>query len=200
MMAKLTRDDLLSLEEYAEQRDMFRQEIMRHKKNRQLQVGSNARLYFEDEKTIRYQIQEILRVEKTFDKEGIEEELEAYNPLIPDGTNFKATFMLEYPDENERKKKVIELYGIEHKVWVQVEDCDQVYAIADEDLERSDGTRTSAVHFLRFELQPAMIAALHNKAKLTIGIDHEAYPINDLEVPQNIADSLVSDLDSVSLN
>lgn len=199
-MNKLTRADLLSLEDYAEQRDLIRQEIMLHKKNRQLQVGDNARLYFEDRKTIHYQIQEVLRVEKTFDKEGIEEELEAYNPLIPDGTNFKATFMLEYPDPEERQQKVIDLYGIEHKVWLQTEECDKVYAIADEDLERSDGTRTSAVHFLRFEFQPVMIAALKNGAKLQVGIEHDKYPISGIDIPQNISDSLISDLDDISVN
>ena len=199
-MKKITRDDLLSLEEYSEQRAIIRQQMMQYKKNRQVQVGDNARLYFEDERTIRYQIQEILRVEKTFDKEGIEEELDAYNPLIPDGTNLKATFMLEFPDEEERKKKLIELYGIEDKIWLQAQDCERVYAIADEDLDRSDGTRTSAVHFLRFEFQPAMIAALQNNATLGVGIEHDAYLIEGIILSKNIIDSLANDFDAVAIN
>lgn len=199
-MNKLSREDLMSLEVYAEKRPEYRAEIMQHKKIRQLPLGDNARLYFENKRTIQYQIQEVLRVEKTFDAAGIEEELEAYNPLIPDGNNLKAAFMLEFPDEQERAGKTVELRGIEHKVWLQAEDCDKVYPIANEDLSRDDGTRTSMVHFFRFEFAPTMIAALKNGATLVAGIDHEGYRIDGLEVPQEIRDSLTQDFDDVAIN
>jgi len=199
-MHKLTREDLYSLEQYAEIRPTFRAEIMAYKKNRQLPLGDNARLYFESQKTIQYQVQEVLRVEKTFDAEGIEEELDVYNPLIPDGSNLKATFMLEYPDTNEREHKVIELRGIEHKVWLQVEDCEKVYPIVDEDLPRDDGSRTSTVHFMRYELNPTMVLALKNGANLAAGIEHEAYNVTVPDVAANIRDSLTADLDDVALN
>ena len=193
-MSKLGRQDLYSLEQYAEIRPQFRAEIMAYKKDRQLPLGNNARLYFESRKTILYQIQEVLRVEKTFDVKGIEEELDVYNPLIPDGSNFKATFMLEYPDANIRERKTVELRGIEHQVWVQVEGCEKIYAIADEDLARDDGSRTSTVHFMRFELNPDMLAALKNGANLAAGIEHEAYDVTVESVPTNIRDSLTADL------
>ena len=193
-MSKLGREDLYSLEQYAEIRPQFRAEIMAYKKDRQLPLGDNARLYFESRKTILYQVQEVLRVEKTFDVKGIEEELEAYNPLIPDGSNFKATFMLEYPDENVRERKTVELRGIEHQVWIQVEGCEKVYAIADEDLARDDGSRTSTVHFMRFELSPTMVSALKSGINLAAGIEHEAYDVTVLSVPANIRDSLTVDL------
>jgi hypothetical protein len=199
-MQKLTRSDLMSLEEYSEVRPGFRQQIMAYKKNRQLPMGENARLYFEDRKTIHYQVQEILRVEKIFDAAGIEEELEAYNPLIPDGSNFKATFMLEYDDAGERQIMVTQLQGIEHKVWLRVEDCEAVYPIADEDLERDDGERTSTVHFLRFELEPTMVTALKNGSALYAGIDHPRLFIREFIVPGNIRDSLAGDLDDTALN
>lgn len=199
-MKKLTRDDLMSLEEYAERRPEIRSQIMQHKKSRQLPLGDNARLYFEDDKTIRYQIQEVLRVEKTFDAAGIEEELEAYNPLIPDGRNLKATFMLEFPDTEERTRKTVELRGIEHKVWLQVEDCEKVYPIANEDLSRDDGSRTSTVHFFRYEFTPTMIAALQNNAELTAGIEHPGYPIAGFSIAQPVRDSLLGDFDTVSIN
>ena len=198
-MKKLTRDDLMSLEQYAELRAEYRGKIMAHKKNRQLSLGDNARLYFEDDKTILYQVQEVLRVEKTFDASGIEEELEAYNPLIPDGTNLKATFMLEYEDADERERMVVQLKGIEHKVWLRVEDCEAVYPIADEDIERDDGERTSTVHFLRYELDPPMVSALKNGALLFAGIDHASLYIRELGVPSNIRDSLAEDLDDAPL-
>lgn len=199
-MNKLSRTDLMSLEEYAEQRSQFRAEVMEHKKTRQLPLNDNARLYFEDRTTIQYQIQEVLRVEKTFEADGIEEELEAYNPLIPDGTNLKATFMLEYPNVEERQQKVIELRGIEDKVWLQVQDCEAVYPIANEDLDRDDGTRTSTVHFFRYEFTPTMIAALQNGADLYAGIDHPNMTIVSVAVPAAIRDSLVADFDSVAIN
>lgn len=199
-MNKLSREDLMSLEQYSEQRPDFRTAVMLHKKTRQLPIGDNARLYFEDRLTIQYQIQEVLRVEKTFDAQGIEEELEAYNPLIPDGTNLKATFMLEFPDVEQRQGKAIELRGIEHKVWLQVEDCNKVYPIANEDLSRDDGSRTSMVHFFRYEFSLSMIAALQNGAKLYAGVEHPGYKLDGFEVDHAIRDSLVNDFDKVVIN
>lgn len=190
----------MSLEQYHEARPAFRAEVMEHKKSRQVALGTNARLYFENRITIQYQIQEILRVEKTFDAAGIEEELEAYNPLIPDGSNLKATFMLEFPDPDERARKTVELRGIEHKVWLQVEDCERVYPIANEDLSRDDGSRTSTVHFFRFELTPTMVTALKKGAELTAGIDHERYAVSAQVIEAHVRDSLVADLDDVSIN
>ncbi len=197
---KLSRSDLMSLEDYHTARPNFRAEVMAHKKTRQLPLGDNARLYFENRTTIQYQIQEVLRVEKTFDAHGINEELEAYNPLIPDGSNLKATFMLEFPDPTVRAKKTVELRGIEHKVWLQVEGFDKVYPIANEDLSRDDGSRTSMVHFFRFEFAPTMIAALKNGADLLAGIDHAAYPIHAHSIPSEIRESLVADFDDIALN
>ena len=199
-MNKLRREDLYSLEQYAEIRPQFRADIMAYKKNRQLALGDNARLYFESRTTIQYQIQEVLRVEKTFDGAGIEEELAVYNPLIPDGNNLKATFMLEYPDPDIREQKTVELRGIEHKVWLQVEDCEKVFAIADEDLARDDGARTSTVHFMRFELSPSMIVALKNGANLAAGIDHAACTVAINSVVANIRESLIEDLDDRAIN
>jgi hypothetical protein len=194
MMKKLARSDLWSLEQYAERRQQFRAEVMAHKKNRQLALNDNARLYFEDEMTIRYQVQEMLRIEKVFEADGIEEELEAYNPLIPDGSNWKATFMLEYGDVDERQQMVKQLVGIETKVWMQAQGCDKVYPIADEDLERSDGERTSTVHFLRFELDSATVAALQGGAALLAGIDHPHMVVAQMQIPDAVRDSLVADL------
>lgn len=199
-MNKLSRDDLMTLEVYSEKRPEFRAEIMQHKKTRQLPLGDNARLYFENRRTIQYQIQEVLRVEKTFDAAGIEEELDTYNELIPDGSNLKAAFMLEFPDAEERTRKTVELRGIEHKVWLQAEDCDRVYPIANEDLSRDDGSRTSMVHFFRFEFTPTMIAALKNGASFKAGIDHVGYRIEGIDVQASIRDSLVADFDNVSIN
>ena len=159
-MSALSRSDLWSLEEYAEERPAFRARVLAHKKNRQLPLGENARLYFEDALTIKYQIQEMLRIERVFEPAGIEEELEAYNPLIPDGHNWKATFMLEFADPDVRAQRLAELVGIEDKVWLQVEGCDRIYPICDEDLERATEDKTSSVHFMRFELTPSMIAAM----------------------------------------
>ena len=199
-MKHLSREDLMSLEQYSEERPQFRAQVMQHKKTRQLPLGDNARLYFENKLTIQYQIQEVLRVEKTFDAAGIEEELEAYNPLIPDGNNLKATFMLEFPDVEERQGKTVELRGIEHKVWLQAQDCDKVYPIANEDLSRDDGSRTSMVHFFRFEFTPTMISALQSGAKFFAGIEHPKYPIEQIEIPQDIRDSLVNDFEPVLIN
>ena len=194
-MNKLSRDDLFSLEQYAEARPAFREKVLEHKKNRRLDLGTNAALYFEDRLTMQYQVQEMLRIERIFEAEGINEELEAYNPLIPDGTNWKATFMVEFPDIAERKAMLSQLVGIENRVYVHVADCERVYAIADEDLERADEEKTSAVHFLRFELPPEQIAALKSGASLIAGIDHENYHVEVSPVPDNIRTSLVNDLD-----
>ena len=199
-MNKLSREDLMSLEQYSEQRPEYRAAVMLHKKTRQLPLGDNARLYFENRLTIQYQIQEVLRVEKTFDADGIEEELETYNPLIPDGSNLKATFMLEFPNVEQREGKTVELRGIEHKVWLQAEDCEKVYPIANEDLSRDDGSRTSMVHFFRFEFTPTMVAVLQNGGKLFAGIEHEKYSIGSTEVDDEIRNSLIADFEEVSIN
>lgn len=199
-MNKLIRSDLMSLEEYSEKRPDFRAAVMTHKKNRQLPLGEHARLYFENRLTIQYQIQEVLRVEKTFDAAGIEEELAAYNPLIPDGANLKATFMLEFPDAAERQRKTRELRGIEHKVWLQVEGYDRVYPVANEDLSRDDGERTSTVHFFRYEFTPTMIVALQNGAALSAGILHPLYTVDGFKVAESIQNSLLADFSPVSLN
>ena len=190
----LSRSDLMSLEEYAQRRSDYRQQVISHKKNRQIPVGPNARLYFEDRFTMQYQIQEILRIEKVFEADAIEEELEAYNPLIPNGSNWKATFMIEYPDEHERRVALSELIGIERKTWVQVEGFDPVFAIANEDLVRETEEKTSAVHFLRFELQTQMIEAAKRGANILMGIDHENYHYATGPIADNIADSLRNDL------
>jgi hypothetical protein len=199
-MPALSRADLWSLEEYAERRPTFRQEVMAHKKNRQLALGDNARLYFEDALTIKYQIQEMLRIEKVFEAAGINEELEAYNPLIPDGHNWKATFMVEYADPARRTQRLAQLIGIEDKVWVQVDGCDRVYPIADEDLERANETKTSSVHFLRFELTPGMIAAVQSGAAIAAGIDHPAYTVEPVRLAPEIRDSLAGDLQAAVFN
>jgi hypothetical protein len=193
-MKKLSRADLWSLEEYAERRPAFRAQVIAHKKLRQVALDEHARLYFEDETTVRYQIQEMLRIEKVFEAQGIEDELEAYNPLIPDGSNWKATFMLEYDDPQERQRRVTQLIGIEDKVWVQVEGCDRVYAIADEDLSRDDGTKTSTVHFLRFELTRDMVSAVSSGAAISAGIDHPGLPVAGLALPDPVRAALAADL------
>jgi hypothetical protein len=193
-MNKLSRENLFSLEEYAQRRGEFRAEVMAHKKNRKLALGSNASLYFEDALTMQYQVQEMLRIERIFEAEGIQEELDAYNPLIPDGSNWKATFMMEYPDPEERRVKLAGLIGIEDKVWVQVADFDRVYAIADEDLERADEEKTSSVHFLRFELSPEMVQAVKAGAAVSAGIEHPNYTEAAEPIPGNIRDALAADL------
>ncbi len=194
-MQKLTRDDLYSLENYAAVRDEFRGEVLLHKRNRRLALGTNAALYFEDRMTMQYQVQEMLRIERIFEADGINEELEAYNPLIPDGSNWKATFMVEFPDVEERRAMLGQLVGIENRVFVQVGDLEKSYAIADEDLERSDEKKTSAVHFLRFELSDEMVAALKEGAPLAAGIDHDNYQVEISPVADNIRNSLLGDLD-----
>ncbi len=192
---KLTRDDLMSLEQYSEARGDFRSKVLAHKKNRRLDLGTNAALYFEDRLTMQYQIQEMLRIERIFEADGINDELEAYNPLIPDGSNLKATFMVEFPEVEERRAMLKSLIGIEDRVYLQVEGHDRVHPIADEDLERSDAEKTSAVHFLRFELSDEMVAALKSGTSLIAGIDHENYRVEIKPVAGNIRDSLTADLD-----
>jgi len=193
-MKKLTLSDLYSLEEYYKQRDEFRARVLAHKKNRILSVGPNATLYFEDRLTMQYQVQEMLRVERIFEKEAIEEELAAYNPLIPDGKNFKATFMVEIPDVPERRRRLAELVGIEDKLYAQVGDGERAYAVADEDIERSQPDKTSAVHFVRFELTDEPIAALKAGAALRFGIDHDKYR-HEAEASDALRESLLADLD-----
>jgi hypothetical protein len=192
-MAAISRDSLLSLEAYAKSRRDFRAKVIAHKKNRSLSLGSHVTLIFEDELTIRYQIQEMLRIEKTFEEEGIQDELDAYNPLVPDGTNLKATMMIEYDDPVVRKRELARLIGIEDRAYVQVDGCDRVYAIADEDLERENEDKTSSVHFLRFEFTAPMIAALRQGAALAVGIDHDNYSVRVDEVAPNVQAALVKD-------
>lgn len=175
MMARIERDSLLSLEAYARERNAFRARVIEHKKRRSVSLGEHVRLQFEDELTIRYQIQEMLRIERVFEEEGIRHELETYNPLVPDGGNLKATMMIEYPDVEERQGALARLKGIEDRVWVQAEGCARVHAIADEDLERENAEKTSAVHFLRFELGEEMRQALRHGVGLSIGVDHPQY-------------------------
>lgn len=193
-MPHITRESLMPLEAYAKARPEFRAKVMAHKKNRALQLGEHVTLIFEDELTIRYQVQEMLRAERIFEEEGINDELDAYNPLIPDGSNWKATMMIEYPDENERRTWLAKLIGIEDRVWVQVAGCERAYAIADEDLERENDEKTSSVHFMRFELTAAMVAALRGGAALAIGVDHPNYSAEVSRVPDVMRASLLSDL------
>ncbi len=194
-MELLTREQLFSLEEYSLNRKEFRAAVLEHKKNRRIQIGPAANLYFEDRLTIQYQIQEMLRIEKTFEAEGIEEELSAYNPLIPTGRNWKATFMIEYPDAEVRRKMLARLVGIEDRVWVSADGETKVFAIADEDLERSTDEKTSAVHFLRFELPDSFIDAIKSDAEITIGIDHSNYHHEVDTIPDGVRQSLIRDLD-----
>jgi hypothetical protein len=194
-MQKLTRDDLYSLEQYSDIRSEFRTQVLSHKRNRRVELGTNAALYFEDRLTMQYQVQEMLRIERIFEAAGINEELEAYNPLIPDGSNWKATFMVEFPDVEERRAMLAQLIGVEDKVYVRVEGFDRVFAIADEDLERSDEYKTSAVHFMRFELSPEEVDALKSGASLAAGIDHENYLVEIAPLPENVRQSLIGDLD-----
>ncbi len=194
-MPTLTRSDLWSLEQYAEQRPAFRARVMAHKKLRQLPLGEHARLYFEDELTIRYQIQEMLRIEKVFEPAAINEELAAYNPLIPDGHNWKATFMIEYEDPVQRGEQLARMIGIENKVWLQIEGFPKTYAIADEDMDRANDSKTSAVHFLRFELSPAMVSAVTGSdAAIAAGIDHPAYSVSATPIPAAVRAALSADL------
>lgn len=194
MMAAISRDSLMSLEEYAKKRHDFRARVMAHKHNRKVHLGEHVTLLFEDELTIRYQIQEMLRAERIFEEEGIGDELEAYNPLVPDGSNWKATMLIEYPDESERRNALGRLIDIEDKVWVQVEGQPKVFAIADEDLERETSDKTSSVHFLRFELTAAMKEALKNGKALGMGIDHPNYQVAVEKLPEAVRQSLINDL------
>jgi hypothetical protein len=186
-------DSLLSLEAYARERGAYRSRVIAHKKLRTLHVGEHVTLIFEDETTIRYQVQEMLRIERIFEEEGIRGELEAYNPLIPDGSNLKATMLLEYPDPEDRRRKLAGLKGVEDATWVHVEGHPKVHAIADEDLERENDEKTSSVHFLRFELEAAMRAALKAGAGLTVGIDHPNY-LARVAVAPEMRDALTRDL------
>jgi hypothetical protein len=193
-MPAITRDSLMSLEAYAKARTAFRERVLAHKKARTLHLGEHVTLLFEDELTIRYQIQEMLRIERTFEEEGIRDELDAYNPLVPDGSNFKATMLIEYEDVEERKAALAKLNGIERGVFIDIEGAPRVVAIADEDLPRATDEKTAAVHFLRFELTPEMVSALKRGARLGIGVDHAAYQATIPEVPQQTRASLVADL------
>ena len=190
---QLTRENLYSLEQYARVRPEFRAKVIAHKANRRLAIGPHATLYFEDSLTMQYQVQEMLRLERIFEPEGIQQELDVYNSLIPDGSNWKATFMLEYEDIEERRAALARLIGIEKTIWVQVEGYGKVYPIANEDMDRETEDKTSAVHFLRFELSPEMVAAIKRGASLRAGIDHAEYRI-EVEAPANVRDSLAADL------
>lgn len=194
-MDKLTKDDLYSLEEYSVMRAEFRLKMIAHKKNRVLRLGEHATLHFEDRLLMQYQIQEMLRAEKIFDAEGIQEEIDAYNPLIPDGANWKATFMLEYDDENIRRQRLAELKGIENTVWIAVEGCEKVNPVCNEDLDRETEDKTSSVHFMRFELTPNMVKAAKEGAAISVGIAHERYEVTVTAVSESMRESLAEDLD-----
>ncbi len=193
-MPQIDRQSLMTLEAYSKERDAFRAKVIEHKKLRIIRLGDHISLQFEDELTIRYQVQEMLRVERIFEDEGIRGELEAYNPLVPDGTNLKATMMIEYPDVEQRHRMLAKLKGIEDRVWVQAEGCERVYAIADEDLERETAEKTSAVHFLRFELTPEMRNALRYGVGLAVGVDHPQYRAIVDPVAGDVRKSLIGDL------
>jgi hypothetical protein len=192
-MAQISRNSLMTLEAYARQRKEFRARVIAHKKNRTIHLGGHVTLIFEDELTIRYQVQEMLRIEKTFEEAGIQNELDAYNPLIPDGSNLKATMMIEYDDPVVRRRELGKLKGIEDRVYVQVDGHARVYAIADEDLERENEEKTSSVHFLRFELAPAMIASFKGGAAVAVGIDHPNYAARIDELAPEVQGALAQD-------
>src|SRR4051812_1272072 len=189
----ITRESLLSLEAYARERNTFRAHVIDHKKRRTVHLGAHLTLQFEDELTIRYQVQEMLRIERIFEEDGIRHELDAYNPLVPDGSNWKATMLIEYPDADERKRMLARLKGIERQVWVEIQGCERLLAIADEDLERENDEKTSAVHFLRFELTPSMQKALRAGAAVTVGVDHPAYRAEG-ELAPEVRAALAADL------
>lgn len=193
-MPQLTPADLMPLEAYAKARTEIRAKIMAHKKNRTVHLGDHITLIFEDSLTISYQVQEMLRAERIFEAEGIQEELDAYNPLIPDGSNFKATMMIEYTDVDERQKMLARLKGIENLTWVRVAGFDKAYAIADEDLERENEEKTSSVHFMRFELTPEMTAAAKAGAAIGVGVEHAQYTSVIESLPDAIRASLANDL------
>ncbi len=191
---KLDKKDLMGLEEYAQKRDAYRQQIITHKRARTLHIGPNLTLLFEDRETIRYQVQEMLRAERVFEAAGIQDELDAYNPLIPDGSNWKATMLIEFDDENARREALAKFIGIEDKVWLRVHGHTQVFPIADEDLERETAEKTSAVHFLRFELSASMVKSLKEGEALDAGVDHPAYSHSVKPVPDSLKQSLIADL------
>ncbi len=193
-MPQIAKESLMPLEAYAKARAEFRARVMAHKQQRAIRIGGNITLIFEDELTIRYQVQEMLRAERIFEEQGILDELQAYNPLIPDGSNWKATMMIEYPEEQERRGMLAKLIGVEDRVWVQVAGFERVHAVADEDLERENAEKTSAVHFLRFDLDAKMIAALRGGATLAMGVDHPHYAATMDSVPAATRTSLVGDL------
>ena len=197
-MPQISRDSLMTLETYSKERQEFRARVMSHKKNRRVQLGKNVTLIFEDELTIRYQIQEMLRIEKIFEEVGILDELQTYGVLVPDGSNWKSTMMIEYVDPDERAIRLTQLIGIEDAVWVRVQGHDPVYAIADEDLERENEEKTSSVHFLRFELPEDSVRALQQGAVLSMGVDHPAYQVMIESVDVAVRESLVDDLAPVS--
>ncbi len=192
-MNKLQAGDLMTLEAYAKARPEMRQRVIAHKKDRTVALGEHITLLFEDDVTVRYQVQEMLRVERIFEEDGIRDELDAYNPLIPDGSNWKATLLIEYPDVEERRVMLARLKGVEDRVWVQVEAHERISAIADEDLERENDEKTSSVHFLRFELTPLMKTALAGGARLAMGVDHADYSVG-IEVPPESRTALLRDL------
>ena len=194
-MPKIARDSLMTLEAYSKARPEYRTRVIAHKKNRTLALGAHVTLIFEDELTMRYQVQEMLRVEKIFEEAGIQDELEAYNPLIPDGGNLKATMMIEYPDTDERQRMLAKLIGIEDRVWMRVAGHSPVYAIADEDLDRENDAKTASVHFLRFELTREMVATLKGGAVLAAGVDHPAYRVARDKLPGKTVAALVRDLE-----
>jgi hypothetical protein len=193
MLSAIKRESLLTLEAYARERKDFRAKVMEHKKRRTVHIGEHLSLHFEDELTIRYQVQEMLRIERIFEDEGIQGELDAYNPLIPDGANWKATMLIEYPDEAERRRMLARLKGLEDRVWVQVQGCERVFAVADEDLERENEEKTSSVHFLRFDLARPMIEHLRAGAALAMGAEHPAYQAS-VTVEAATREALLKDL------
>jgi hypothetical protein len=193
-MDKLTAEDLMGLERYARERPAFRARVLEHKRDRKLAVGPNVTWSFEDRLTMQYQVQEMLRAERIFEPEGIQEELGAYNPLIPDGSNWKATLLIEFPEVTERQRQLALLIGLEDRCWVQVRGHERAYAIADEDLERENAEKTSSVHFLRFELAAPMITALKSGAPLAAGMDHDHYRHSIDPVPGPVRAALLQDL------
>jgi hypothetical protein len=193
-MQKLARQDLMSLEQYAVERPRLRSEVIAHKQHRNVQVGPNMTWCFEDRSTIRYQVLEMLRAERIFESDGIQSELDAYNPLIPDGSNWKVTLLLEYPDPEARRSALSKLIGVEDRCWVRVSEMERVFAIADEDLDRENDDKTSAVHFLRFELSPSMVEAMKSGALLSIGVDHDHYRHAVSPLPTPARNALSCDL------
>jgi hypothetical protein len=194
-MQKLARHDLMTLEQYSIERARLRSEVIAHKQRRNVQVGPNMTWCFEDRTTIRYQVLEMLRAERIFESDGIQDELDAYNPLIPSGSNWKVTLLLEFPDAEQRRRALSKLIGVEDRCWVRVSEMERVFAIADEDLDRENDDKTSAVHFLRFELSPSMVQAMKSGASLSIGVDHDNYRHSLSPLPAAVRDTLSLDLD-----